>query len=514
MRTSCGERAGTAGPGRREAGRGGLGTGSVPARRGQRAGSLTCACGEVRSRRTRRHHRITVNGCRPLRTSPSSAAASPAPRSPTSWPRPGRWCCWRPRPALGTHSTARSAATWIPGHGVAAVRALITASGPRFAALAAELGAPPLLSPRPVLWTASDADGRGGARRAARRACGRAGRARPRRPRRGPPALPRAARGPRRRAHRGRRRRRRRRPARRLRARAPTAAAAPCARRRRVAVLRPRRRGLAGRARRRRRAPRRRDRRRGGRVGGRRRRARRRAAARAHAAAPDDRGGPGARPRAAAAARRRAAADGLRGHGPLVLQGRRARTCWSRPPTRPRAEPGDARPDELDVALALERVEEVTGLGLRSVVTSWAGLRSFVPDRRPGRRGTARAPGLLVRRRAGRVGHRDRAGALRAGRRRHDRDAPCRRTSRSTPPRSLLTRLTSDGTRPDLRDERAARARARPVQRRAQRRRVRVDGQRARLLQLAGRRVAPARPQAVEPVRRGNPRRRAAGRRP
>jgi D-arginine dehydrogenase len=46
-------------------------------------------------------------------------------------------------------------------------------------------------------------------------------------------------------------------------------------------------------------------------------------------------------------------------------------------------EPGDARPDELDVALALERVEEVTGLGLRSIRTSWAGLRSFVPDRRP-----------------------------------------------------------------------------------------------------------------------------------
>ena len=52
--------------------------------------------------------------------------------------------------ALGTHSTARSAATWIPGHGVAAVRALITASGPRFGSLAAELGAPPLLSPRPA----------------------------------------------------------------------------------------------------------------------------------------------------------------------------------------------------------------------------------------------------------------------------------------------------------------------------------------------------------------------------
>jgi D-arginine dehydrogenase len=46
-------------------------------------------------------------------------------------------------------------------------------------------------------------------------------------------------------------------------------------------------------------------------------------------------------------------------------------------------EPHDVRPDELDVALALERVEAVTRLGLRSVRTSWAGLRSFVPDRRP-----------------------------------------------------------------------------------------------------------------------------------
>jgi D-arginine dehydrogenase len=46
-------------------------------------------------------------------------------------------------------------------------------------------------------------------------------------------------------------------------------------------------------------------------------------------------------------------------------------------------EPHDARPDELDVAMALERVEAVTGLGLRSVRTAWAGLRSFVPDRLP-----------------------------------------------------------------------------------------------------------------------------------
>ena len=47
------------------------------------------------------------------------------------------------------------------------------------------------------------------------------------------------------------------------------------------------------------------------------------------------------------------------------------------------SEPCDARPDELDVAIALERVNAVTTLGLRSVHTAWAGLRSFVADRKP-----------------------------------------------------------------------------------------------------------------------------------
>ena len=47
------------------------------------------------------------------------------------------------------------------------------------------------------------------------------------------------------------------------------------------------------------------------------------------------------------------------------------------------SEPTDAKPDELDIARALERINEVTTLGLRSVHTAWAGLRSFVPDRLP-----------------------------------------------------------------------------------------------------------------------------------
>src|SRR5690606_34668630 len=47
------------------------------------------------------------------------------------------------------------------------------------------------------------------------------------------------------------------------------------------------------------------------------------------------------------------------------------------------SEPVDARPETEDVALALERVNAVTTLNLRHVRTTWAGLRTFAPDRNP-----------------------------------------------------------------------------------------------------------------------------------
>ncbi|HWO60757.1 MAG TPA: FAD-dependent oxidoreductase [Umezawaea sp.] len=47
------------------------------------------------------------------------------------------------------------------------------------------------------------------------------------------------------------------------------------------------------------------------------------------------------------------------------------------------APPGDVHPDPLDVALVLERVNAATTLDLRGVRTSWAGLRTFAPDRAP-----------------------------------------------------------------------------------------------------------------------------------
>lgn len=47
------------------------------------------------------------------------------------------------------------------------------------------------------------------------------------------------------------------------------------------------------------------------------------------------------------------------------------------------ADPGDAQPEEEDVALAAWRVEEGTTLQIRRIASKWAGLRSFAPDRRP-----------------------------------------------------------------------------------------------------------------------------------
>ena len=44
-------------------------------------------------------------------------------------------------------------------------------------------------------------------------------------------------------------------------------------------------------------------------------------------------------------------------------------------------EPCDVQPEELDVAIAVDRVEQATTLGIRRIRKRWAGLRSFAPDR-------------------------------------------------------------------------------------------------------------------------------------
>jgi D-arginine dehydrogenase len=47
------------------------------------------------------------------------------------------------------------------------------------------------------------------------------------------------------------------------------------------------------------------------------------------------------------------------------------------------SEPCDARPEEIDVARAIDAINQLTTLDIRSVKSTWAGLRTFAPDRDP-----------------------------------------------------------------------------------------------------------------------------------
>ncbi|HEY5107700.1 MAG TPA: FAD-dependent oxidoreductase [Caulobacteraceae bacterium] len=55
----------------------------------------------------------------------------------------------------------------------------------------------------------------------------------------------------------------------------------------------------------------------------------------------------------------------------------------------------DARPDEMDIAIAIDRIETATTLQVRRVRSKWAGLRSFVDDCRPVVGFDARRPGFF-----------------------------------------------------------------------------------------------------------------------
>ncbi len=59
------------------------------------------------------------------------------------------------------------------------------------------------------------------------------------------------------------------------------------------------------------------------------------------------------------------------------------------------SEPCDARPDPLDVARAIDDINDAVSLGLRSVRRAWAGLRTFAADRSPVVGYAADAPGFF-----------------------------------------------------------------------------------------------------------------------
>lgn len=58
-------------------------------------------------------------------------------------------------------------------------------------------------------------------------------------------------------------------------------------------------------------------------------------------------------------------------------------------------EPCDAQPDEMDIAIAVERFEQATTLSVRRISHRWAGLRSFVADRSPVAGYAPDAPGFF-----------------------------------------------------------------------------------------------------------------------
>jgi D-arginine dehydrogenase len=56
---------------------------------------------------------------------------------------------------------------------------------------------------------------------------------------------------------------------------------------------------------------------------------------------------------------------------------------WLSPHDETPCDPCDCAPEELDVAIAIDRFEGVVDWKVERVERSWAGLRSFAPDRRP-----------------------------------------------------------------------------------------------------------------------------------
>jgi D-arginine dehydrogenase len=68
---------------------------------------------------------------------------------------------------------------------------------------------------------------------------------------------------------------------------------------------------------------------------------------------------------------------------------------WLSPHDEIATDPCDAAPEELDIAIAIDRLEGAVDWRLAKVERSWAGLRSFAPDRRPVYGFDARAPGFF-----------------------------------------------------------------------------------------------------------------------
>jgi D-arginine dehydrogenase len=69
--------------------------------------------------------------------------------------------------------------------------------------------------------------------------------------------------------------------------------------------------------------------------------------------------------------------------GTFYFKGEGDRTVWLSPHDEIPTDPCDAAPDEADVAVAMDRFEQVVDWPVEHVERRWAGLRTFAPDRLP-----------------------------------------------------------------------------------------------------------------------------------
>jgi D-arginine dehydrogenase len=70
-------------------------------------------------------------------------------------------------------------------------------------------------------------------------------------------------------------------------------------------------------------------------------------------------------------------------NGTFYFKGEGDRTVWLSPHDEIPSDPCDAAPEEIDIAMAIDRFESVVDWPVERVERSWAGLRSFAPDRLP-----------------------------------------------------------------------------------------------------------------------------------
>jgi D-arginine dehydrogenase len=75
----------------------------------------------------------------------------------------------------------------------------------------------------------------------------------------------------------------------------------------------------------------------------------------------------------------------LIGHigGDFYFKGEGEGRIWLSPHDETPSDPCDAAPEEIDVALAIDRLQSVVDWPIAAVERKWAGLRSFAPDRLP-----------------------------------------------------------------------------------------------------------------------------------